>query len=178
MANEFDKLVTRSDKVAFMKVGEEWLRMQYFTSMSKSHNPIEYSRSYVDQPSEVTDVTGYSPSVDFAFDAYIGNKVIDNLIEIFDDGKRGSDAIREIATVDMTKKDQQGKCPAFVRPYSVIPDAEGDGTEAYTYSGTFRSNGEQRKALATVDADGLKCEIEEVTGGEKFIEEPTARRRI
>ena len=66
MAGE-QTLVTRNKKVAFYKVGDKFLRMTGFTSMAKSANPKEYSRQYVDETGEITDVTGYSPSIEYTF---------------------------------------------------------------------------------------------------------------
>ena len=104
MAEATEKLVTRSGKVAFMKVAEEYIRMQYFTNMAKSANPKEYSRSYVDVDGEVSDVTGYSPSIAYSFDYYKGNKVHEEIIKITDSELTGTDAVREIIIVDMTSK--------------------------------------------------------------------------
>lgn len=156
----FERLLTRAGKVAFMKLStdsssNEYHRMQYFTSMSKSMNAQEYSRNYVDVPSEVTDVTGYSPAIEFAFDRYDGNEVQADIIKVFDDELIGTDAVREIIIVDMTSGDTSGKYKALKRKYSIMPDAEGDGTDAYTYSGSFTSNGEQTEILVSVSADGL-----------------------
>ena len=77
---DIKKLVQRSKKVAFYKVGDKYERMTGFTSMSKSSNPKEYSRQYVDEDGEVTDVTGYSPSIDYAFDQYENNAVHDDIV--------------------------------------------------------------------------------------------------
>ena len=58
-----EQLVKRNGKVAFMNVSTtsiaNFLRMTKFTEMSKSKNPTEYSRTYVDEDGEVTDVTGF-----------------------------------------------------------------------------------------------------------------------
>ena len=65
------KLVGRHKRVAFMDVagdGNTYTRMTGFTSMSESKNASEYSRHYVDEESERTDVVGYAPSNDYEFD--------------------------------------------------------------------------------------------------------------
>lgn len=62
------KLVGRHKRVAFMDVagdGKTYTRMTGFTSMSESKNASEYSRHYVDEESERTDVVGYAPSNDY-----------------------------------------------------------------------------------------------------------------
>lgn len=45
--------------------GKTYTRMTGFTSMSESKNSTEYSRQYVDEASERSDVVGYSPSNDY-----------------------------------------------------------------------------------------------------------------
>lgn len=157
-----EKLVTRSGKVAFMKVAAEetFTRMQYFTSMAKNANPKEYARSYVDQDGEVSDVTGYAPSIGYSFDRYKGNKVHDEIISITDGELTGTDAVREILIVDMTSKGDAGdQYDALLRSYSVIPDAEGDNNDAYTYSGNFKSNGVQKKVKCTLDEEEMVATV-------------------
>ena len=100
MAGE-QTLVTRNKKVAFYKVGDKFLRMTGFTSMAKSANPKEYSRQYVDETGEITDVTGYSPSIEYTFDQYTNNEVHQDIAEITEDEKLGNDAVREIVIVDI-----------------------------------------------------------------------------
>ena len=143
---ETEQLVKRSGKVAFMDVGTEGTpkqqRMTKFTEMSQAKNATEYSRTYVDEDGEVTDVTGYSPEISYAFDQYTGNAVHEKLVDITDNEKTGADALVNILIVDFSKRVSTGSgYEARLRTYSVIPDTEGDSTDAYTYSGTFRKNG-------------------------------------
>ena len=68
MAEE-KKLVGRSQRVAFMNVGDsgsslDFQRMTGFTNMTNAKNPKEYGRQYVDEDSERSDVVGYAPSID------------------------------------------------------------------------------------------------------------------
>lgn len=174
MPNVFSGLVMRSGKVAFMQLSTgsegQFERMTHFTQMNKSMNPQEYSRNYVDVPSEITDVTGYSPNIEFAFDRYTGDHVQDDIITIYDQEKTGTDAVRSIVVVDMSSA-TEGVYDALLRKYSIIPDAEGDGTDAYTYSGSFVSNSEQSKVQVRLNADQTiatlvkTTEGTEVTGG-------------
>ena len=80
------KLVKRSDKVSFLgcisEGTETFNRMRGFTTLSGAKNPTEYSRRYVDEEFETTDVTGYSPSIEFGFDQYSGDLVHDEMVEI------------------------------------------------------------------------------------------------
>lgn len=65
------KLVGRHKRVAFMDVtgdGKTYTRMTGFTSLSDGKNSTEYSRQYVDEASERSDVVGYAPSMDYEFD--------------------------------------------------------------------------------------------------------------
>lgn len=150
------KLVTRNKKVAFMNVSTtgvaNFLRMTKFTEISKSKNPTEYSRTYVDEDGEVTDVTGYSEEISYAFDLHTGNLVHQKIVDITDNEKVGDDALVQILQVDFTKEVGSGY-EARLRTYSVVPDTEGDSTDAYTYSGSFKKNGNMTIGVATMNAD-------------------------
>lgn len=150
------KLVTRNKKVAFMNVSTtgvaNFLRMTKFTEISKSKNPTEYSRTYVDEDGEVTDVTGYSEEISYAFDLHEGNLVHEKIVDITDNEKVSDAALVQILQVDFTKA-VEGGYEARLRTYSVVPDTEGDSTDAYTYSGTFKKNGNMTIGVATMNAD-------------------------
>jgi len=150
------KLVKRSDKVSFLGTTsggtETFNRMRGFTTMSGSKNPSEYSRQYVDEEFETTDVTGYSPSIEFGFDQYTDDAVHEELVEILDGEKTGTDARRNIVTVDFSQPDNGGY-KAVKREYAIIGDAEGDSMDAYTYSGTFRATGKRIEGTATMNSD-------------------------
>lgn len=154
------KLVQRANKVAFYGVpgsGSDvtYSRMQGFTELSQSKNAMEYSRQYVDELFEQTDVVGYSPSISYNFDEYTDNAVQEDIVSITDREVVGSDAVRKILLVDMTNREAAAdSCPAIMREFAVIPDGEGDSMEAYTYSGTFRAKGALVYGNATVSADG------------------------
>ncbi len=152
------KLVKRSDKVSFFgnvsNGTETFNRMRGFTTMSGSKNPMEYSRQYVDEEFETTDVTGYSPSIEFGFDQYSGDAVHDEMVEILDNEKTGTEARRNIVTVDFSQPGETaGTYKAVKREYAIIGDSEGDSMDAYTYSGTFRSTGKRIEGTATLNSD-------------------------
>ena len=151
-----EKLVKRSGKVAFMDISTtqipNFLRMRKFTEISKSKNPTEYSRTYVDEDGEVTDVTGYSEEISYAFDLYSGNLVHEKIVKITDDELTGDEALVNILIVDFSKPSGDGY-EARLRTYTTVPDTEGDATEAYTYSGTFRKNSKMSKGIATLNSD-------------------------
>lgn len=155
MAEE-QTLVTRNKKVAFYKVGEEFLRMTGFTAMSKSANPKEYARQYVDEAGEITDVTGYSPSIEYTFDQFSNNKVHQDIINITEDEKVGNDAVREIVIVDLMAPvaDEAGGYEARKRLMAVVPGTDGDNPDAYSYTGTLKSKSKSIKGIATLSVDG------------------------
>ena len=154
----FEELVKRNGKVAYMDISTtsvaNFQRMRKFTEISKSKNATEYSRTYVDEDGEVTDVTGYSEEISYAFDLYKGNLVHQKLVDITDNEKTGNDALVKILTVDFSKPSGSGY-EARLRTYSVVPDAEGDSTDAYTYSGAFRKNSGFTIGVATITEDGM-----------------------
>lgn len=161
-------IVKRSDKKAFYGVpgdaGATYTRMKYFTEMSISKNPKEYSRQYVDEDIERTDVVGYSPSMSFNFDEHAEDPVLTDIVEIIDNEMLGTDAQREIILVDFTKSTGQG-FEAVKRTFAVIADSEGDGTDAYTYSGNLKAVSPIVKGVATISTpnDGSSETVETIT---------------
>lgn len=152
-------LIKRSDKVSFLGCldngTETFNRMRGFTTLSGTKNAIEYSRQYVDEEFETTDVVGFSPSMDFGFDQYKDDPAHEEMVEILDGEYTGTAARRNIVTVDFSQPGEtSGTYKATKREYAVIGDTEGDSMEAYTYSGTFRSTGKRITGTATVSADG------------------------
>ena len=128
-------IAKRSSKVAFYGVstddGVVYHRMSGFTEFATSKNPIEYSRQYVDEEMEVTDVVGYAPSVSYEFDLFDDNPVHKDMAAIADNES------------------------AIKREFSVIPDGEGASMDAYTYSGSLKVKGE--KVFGTAEStDGWK----------------------
>lgn len=166
------KLVTRNKKVAFMNVSTtaiaNFLRMTKFTEISKSKNPTEYSRTYVDEDGEVTDVTGYSEEISYNFDLHTGNLVHEKIVDITDNEKVGDDALVQILQVDFTKPIGSGY-EARLRTYSVVPDSEGDSTDAYTYAGSFKKNGNMTIGVATMNSDNT---VATFTANEEVAEFP------
>ena len=140
MAELEEKLVKRSDKVAFMNTGTaeipKYERMRKFTELSNS-----------------TDITGFSPEKGFAFDEYSNNPVHKKIVDIIEDEKKGNDAIVEILVVDKSRSTEDGGFEARKRRYAVVADSDGDETNAYTYSGSFKSNGDFEKVTATLNED-------------------------
>lgn len=150
-------MITRNKKVMFLETDEgTFARMQGFTSMTTNKNPKEYTRQYVDEEYEVTDIIGISTSVDYTFDQLKGNEVHDKLVEIIDNELIGEEAVVKLLKVDFTKEATPGTSyDATMREFAVIPETEGDSLEAYTYGGTFRVKGAKIDGTATTE-DGWK----------------------
>ena len=158
----------RSDKVAFYGVPGgtsqnptvTYKRMKNFTSLSTSKNAKEYTRQYVDEVSETTTLTGYSTSISYNFDFDDDYDVHTDIVNITDNELIGSAAIRTILIVDMKSEDSTThKFTATKRDYSIIPDSEGDSTDAYTYGGTLRAAGETTTVDVTLDTDQTTATI-------------------
>ena len=152
------KLIGRHEKVAYYGVQDTngnvvYHRMCGFTKMDTSKNPVEYSRRYIDESFEQTDVVAISPSISFTFDRYGDNPVHDDIVMISDNEILGADAVRSIVVVDMSQKDEAGKCPAILRDFSVMVETEGNSTDAYTLSGTMSTKGEKVFGTAQISED-------------------------
>lgn len=147
--------VLRSRKKAYLSTDEgNFSRMRGFTALTTNKNPIEYTRKYVDDDFETTDIIGMSTSMDFEFDQMLNDPVHERLVDIIDKEKLGDDAVVSIVVVDFTQAGTtEDSFVAVKREFAVVPDSEGDGTEAYKYSGTFRVKGERIEGEAT-SSDG------------------------
>lgn len=160
MAESKAKIVGRHQRVAFMNVstGEEaanYQRMTGFTQMTNSKNPKEYSRQYVDRESEDTDVVGYSPAISYSFDRHTNTPVHERIAKVHDGELTGSDALVDVVIVDFFATiGAEGTYVARKRTYAIIPDADGDGTDALIYTGSLKSKSDVEEGTAKVSEDG------------------------
>jgi len=122
-------------------------RMRYFTKLTTNKNPIEHNRKYVDEASQRNDVVGYNTSIDYGFDDYTNDTVLADIADIHDKEKTGDLATRAILLVDTADN------TAVLRNYSVIPGSSGDDANIYTYSGSFKANGEIVTGTVTTSDD-------------------------
>jgi hypothetical protein len=127
--------------------------MKGFDDITTSKNPREYSRQYVDEEFEQTDVVGYNPSISFGFDRFLGDAVHNDMVDIFNNEKLGQDAVRPIVMVDMESEDNY----AIKRDFAVIAENEGSGTELYKYSGILRVKGEKVFGSCSSDDNWETC---------------------
>lgn len=160
MAEAKAKIVGRHQRVAFMNVstGKEaanYQRMTGFTQITNSKNPKEYSRQYVDRESEDTDVVGYSPAISYSFDRHTNTPVHERIAKVHDGELTGSDALVDVVIVDFfATSGAEGTYVARKRTYAIIPDADGDGTDALIYTGSLKSKSDIEEGTATVSEDG------------------------
>ncbi|MBE7053408.1 MAG: hypothetical protein E7391_03935 [Ruminococcaceae bacterium] len=161
------KLVKRSDKVAYYGLKQAdgsviYKKMLGFSELNVSKNPKEYTRQYTTDDFETTSVIGYSPSMSFAFDRYKGNEVQDDIVNIFDKEITGSSALRTILIVDKNDETYGGyNCKK--RLFAVVPDNEGNSTDAYTYSGNFKCKGKSVSGVAKLDISGNAIFLKEIS---------------
>ena len=160
MAN---RLLQRADWRSYMQCGDTpayELIGPGFTSFTESKNPKEYSRQYVHEKTERTDVTGYAPSIEYSADIYSEDPVALEIMKVTDGELVGTDAQRKIVSVNLF---EAGKTPgsyaAYERTYAIIPDGKGDGFDALVYTGAFRAVGDAIKGqfneeTKTFTADG------------------------
>lgn len=148
------KLVNRAQRLSFMNVGDSdaaFSRMTKFTALTSSKNPKEYARQYVDGLTEISDVMGYAPAVEYTFDLHTNTPVHQKIAEVTDDELTGDDTYVDIVTVDVYTQDAEGRAIARKRKYAIVPDADGDGTDAMVYSGSFKAVSELTKGYATTE---------------------------
>lgn len=162
----YANLVTRPKKLAFWGLPNgQYHRMEGFTDLSYSQNPKEYSRQYVDEEFERTDITGYAPSISYSFDRYTGNDVLRDIVKITENEYIGELMRRTIVTVDMTTEAvisaEKRSAQAKMRDYAVIPDSNGDTTDCLTYSGNFKTRGMLIDCIATSDDDWQTIRVEQ-----------------
>lgn len=152
-------IVMRTGKLAFYKcLGESvYRRMEGFTELSNSKGTKEYTRQYVDEDFERTDVSGYSPEISYAFDRYKAHPVLDDIIYITENELIGQAMVRDFVVLDMTTAVSNNgttwTAEGKMRKWAVIPDTDGDTTDCMTYSGTFKCRGEMVDVRATTTDD-------------------------
>ena len=163
------KLKKRSEKLAFLEVKtgntSSYCRLEGFTTQTFNANASEYSRQYVDEDTERTDVKGYSESINYSFDQYVGQEALGEIVKITENELTGSDAVRRIIVADMTTlTGSSDKVPAYsaeatVRNYTIVPSSNGDTTDCMTYSGDFKSRGTKSKCRVSFDSNFQTAEI-------------------
>ena len=149
-------IVKRAQKVSFVETTPDgaYTRMKGFTALSISKNPKEYTRQYVDEEGEDTDVVGYSPSMEFALDQRLADVSQKPFIDVIDGEITGDGAKVNIVTVDLSTAAPH---KAVKRQYVVVAGTEGDGMEAYTYGGSLKAVAGTRVVGTATSTDEFKA---------------------
>lgn len=133
-----------SSTPSFERIGEG------FTDFTESKNAQEYTRQYIDEQTQTTDVVGYSPSIAYSADIYSDDPVCQKIVEITDKELVGEAAQVVIVTADESGVDgTTTTCTGYKRTYSVIPDQKGSGVQQLVYTGTLRAVGDQEEGTWT-----------------------------
>ena len=144
------QVYNRADIVNFMGLdinATTFQRMKGFTDNGKSMNSTTYDRRYVDEKTERSDTIAYATAIAYSFDRMYGNVVHNIITKIHDDELTGE--IVPIVTVNFNEPVEGGYKAKF-RLWSVAPESDGDSTDAYTYSGSFKANGSMIEGVATI----------------------------
>ena len=118
-----NRIVNRSQRRHYMNTGTSqspvWTLIgEGFTEFAESKHAVSYQRRYIHERMKRTDVTGYAPVVEYAFEVYTGNAVIARLRDIADRELVGTSARVEICTADLfDETDVSGVCRDTVRTY-------------------------------------------------------------
>ena len=113
-----------------------------FTSFPEAKNPKEYTRKYVSDKTERTDVIGYAPSIEYSADMMSADPVVKEIAKIHDNELVGAATHRKITMVNRWEESVDS-CPAFQRVFAIIPNSKGEGTDALVYSGVMKAVGDQ-----------------------------------
>lgn len=147
-------LVTRSDMRSYLLVNGMFREIgEGFTDFTENKNPKEYSRQYIHELSERTDIVGFSPSVTYAFDVFDADIVQAALMEITLSEAIGDAAAVTVVTAFLHRPTPDGRIEAVRREYTVCPAKLGAGTEALICSGTLKARGDACRG--TFDPDTL-----------------------
>ncbi len=138
-----NELVLRCQFESYMKCGINtpsfYLIGEGFTAFPEAKNPVEYTRKYINDKTERTDVIGYAPSISYSCDAIKDDPCVQKIMEITDKEYLGVNTYVEIVNVNCWEQTNSNEYKACKRTYAVIPDTKGDGTEALIYSGTLKA---------------------------------------
>lgn len=146
-------LVTRSNMRSFMMVNGRYCEIGGgFTDFTESKNPIEYSRQYINEATERTDIVGFAPSVTYAFDVLDADEVQGALMEITVSEALGDAAVVSVVTAFLHNRNEDGYAIATRREYTVCPGKLGQGTEALIVTGTLKACGDPTYGVFDTDA--------------------------
>ena len=156
-------MLSRNKKLAFIEVYNDdgdvgYERLTGFTEFTVNLNPKEYSRKYVDEVGERSEVVSYQPTISYRFDREANNSAQQVFVEAADFECVGDEATVTIAIVDLSKP-ATGGAEVVLRNYIIVPDTEGDDANMYTYSGTMKACGSKTYKRGMSNDDWMTLEI-------------------
>lgn len=179
------KLVLRHEVLTFMKpkkltedtFEDKYYRLYGFTELSETANPQEYTRKYIDEARERTDIVGMTKTSSFNLDYHEGDLVHADIKNMYDKELTGTNTEREFIAVELFKdvkytekavlgarETKTGK-RAILRKYTVIISDSG-GEEAVTFAGSFNVSGDRIEGIAISDDGWQTCtfkKLDEIT---------------
>ncbi|MBO5649451.1 MAG: hypothetical protein J6S76_06005 [Clostridia bacterium] len=134
-------LITRSAMRSYLSVDGVYNEIgEGFTDFTENKNPREYSRRYIHESTERTDLVGFAPSVTYAFDVCDADCVQEHLLKMTMEEEVGADARVTVVTAFLYRPGEREGCVrAIRRAYTVCPARLGSGTEALICSGTMKA---------------------------------------
>ena len=157
-------MILRSKKIPFLATefssdgkGSKFARMTNFTEFNVSKNPKEHSSKYIDEDFERSEIVAYATSANYKFDYEPDTVVHQKLAQVADEELTGDAAKVTIAIVDMLNGSEVASgnvYPCRVREFSAVPSSEGDDSDIYTYSGTFKAVGATTLGYMQINEDG------------------------
>ena len=144
-------LITRQDMRSYLLVNGVYCEIgEGFTDFTENKNPKEYSRQYIHESAERTDLVGFAPSVTYAFDVFDADAVQAALMEIMLSEAVGDAAAVTVVTAFLHKKTEGNRVEAIKREYTVCPAKLGTGTDALICSGTLKARGDAQRGTFDV----------------------------
>lgn len=175
------KLVLRHEVLTFMKpkkltedtFEDKYYRLYGFTELSETANPQEYTRKYIDEARERTDIVGMTKTSSFNLDYHEGDLVHADIKNMYDKELTGTNTEREFIAVELFKDVKYTETPtlqaketktgetktgkrAILRKYTVIISDSG-GEEAVTFAGSFNVSGDRIEGIAISDDGWQTC---------------------
>ena len=136
-------LVMRNAYLAFMNVeenpdmpGQYRLVGEGFRKLSQVKEPSEYTRRFVNESTDTTDIIKYNAEIAYEIDVFSDDPCVRRIVHITDGERRGQKARTDIITLfteDVVALPYV--CKASKRRYAIVPDRIGDDISVLQTSG-------------------------------------------
>lgn len=144
--------------------GENYLMGLGFTSINETHGAQESSKTYVNEKTATTWLTGYEREFSYENDLITSEKPVIALRDVGKRGLTGTDAMFDYYRVDLfdPKSKDDTNTSFYARHFIVtaVPDSEeGDGGAELTDSGTLKVVGDMEEGWFDVKAKTFTADI-------------------